>query len=124
MVTNSRKASHSKRYCTPNCQYFRCSKRALGKKKEIRGRTRIMCNFVDGDWCTGSRCTYSFCTKHKLRTDGTCGLSKRSKSDVDEDVIEEKYEKELMRKEKEENNYQSYIKDKYRKKLGSKFNKY
>jgi len=117
LTTSSKGRSQSPRYCNPNCQYFKCSKRALGPKKKIRGRFYIVCNFVEGDLCTGSRCTYSYCAKRKLRPDGTCGLYGRSQPKENDDLIEEKYERELIQKEKEANRYQSYLKEKYRRKL-------
>jgi hypothetical protein len=90
----------------------------MGAKQNVRGRPRITCNFVEGDFCTGSRCTYSFCVKHKLRTDGTCGLTDRSHNKIDDEQIEEKYEKELIRKDETEGRYEKqYLKDKYRRKL-------
>lgn len=120
LTTNSRRRPQTQRYCNPTCQFFKCSKRALGPKKKVRGRLRITCNFVEGDFCTGSRCTYSFCAKHKLRTDGTCGLVQRPQSKQDDEIIEQKYEKELIKKEKENNQYKIYLKDKYRKKFEEK----
>jgi len=94
----------------------------MGPNKIIKGRTRISCNFVDGDLCTGSRCTYSFCVKHKLKTDGTCGLTERPK-EVDDDTIESTYEREIIEQEKQATNYQNYLKDKYRRKLNPKIKK-
>lgn len=89
----------------------------MGAKKLVKGRSRISCNFVEGDLCTGSRCTYSFCVKHKMQPDGTCGLRERPTNKEDDDLIEEKYEKELVTKEKQNNRYENLLKDKYRKKL-------
>ncbi|MFX1296722.1 MAG: hypothetical protein ACFFD2_17935 [Promethearchaeota archaeon] len=117
MTTNSRRHTQAVRYCNPNCQFFKCEKRALGSKEKIRGRSRITCNFVEGDLCTGSRCNYSFCVKHKLKPDGTCGLNERKKNKLNDEIIEKKYEKELLQKEQQANKYESYMKDKYRKKL-------
>ncbi|MFX1297855.1 MAG: hypothetical protein ACFFD2_23790 [Promethearchaeota archaeon] len=124
MSINSKPRPNSKRYCTPNCQFFKCSKRALGQKKKVGGRIRISCNFVDGDLCTGSRCTYSFCQKHKLKADGTCGLEERSGLRPADDEIEEKYEKELIQKDQQADKYQSFLKEKYRRKLNSKNKKW
>ncbi|MHA1356792.1 MAG: hypothetical protein ACTSRC_01635 [Candidatus Helarchaeota archaeon] len=118
MTTNSSRHSQSVRYCNPNCQYFKCSKRAMGPKRKVRGRTRIICNFVSGDYCTGSRCTYSFCVKHKLRPNGTCGLTNQSQRKIDDEKIEAEYEKELIKKDQTEGHYEKkYLKDKYRRKL-------
>lgn len=124
MTINSRDRDFQPRYCSPNCQFFKCSKHSIGAKKIIKGRTRITCDFVDGDWCTGSRCTYSLCAKHKMKSDGTCGLQERSGPEVDEDQIEQKYEKELIKKDQRENQYQSFLKDKYKKKLQPKAKKW
>lgn len=96
----------------------------MGPKTTVRGRTRITCTFVDGDLCTGSRCTYSFCVKHKLKTDGTCGLTDRPVQQVDDDSIEAKFEKELVKKDKESSKYEKQLKDKYRKKLQPKGKKW
>ncbi|NVM53026.1 MAG: hypothetical protein HWN66_04940 [Candidatus Helarchaeota archaeon] len=117
MTTNTKRHNRSIRYCSPNCQFFRCSKRALGPKQRVRGRLRISCKFVAGDLCTGSRCTYSFCTKHKMLPDGKCGLRERPTVKEDDDKIEQKYERELLNKEKQNSRYQTLLKDKYRKKL-------
>jgi hypothetical protein len=94
----------------------------MGPNKNVHGRTRITCNFVDGDWCTGSRCTYSFCVKHKLKTDGTCGLTERQR-EVDDDQIESTYERQIIEEEKQATNYQNYLKEKYRRKLNPKIKK-
>ena len=96
----------------------------MGATRQVKGYNRITCNFVDGDWCTGSRCTYSLCVKHKMKPDGACGLQERSGPEVDEDTVEQKYETELVKKERNENQYQSYLKDKYRKKLQPKGKKW
>lgn len=124
MTTNSKRQDRSVRYCTPNCQFFRCSKRAMGPKRKVRGRLKISCNFVEGDMCTGSRCTYSFCNKHKQLPNGQCGLREHTKVKPDERKVEEKLEKELIDKDKRDNRFQSMMKDKYRKKLKVKGKKW
>ncbi|NVM29916.1 MAG: hypothetical protein HWN65_13825 [Candidatus Helarchaeota archaeon] len=91
----------------------------MGPARKVRGRPRVTCNFGE-DLCTGSRCTYSFCTKHKMRPDGTCNLRDRPTSKQSDDKIEQKFEKELISKEREETRYKSMIKDKYLKKLKGK----
>ncbi len=92
----------------------------MGPTRRIRGRPRISCNFVQGDLCTGSKCTYSFCQKHKMLPDGICGLRERQGAKVDDDKIESKYEKELIKKDKQNSRYESLMKDKYRRKLKGK----
>ncbi|MDD1778715.1 MAG: hypothetical protein LUQ65_11165 [Candidatus Helarchaeota archaeon] len=124
MTTNTKPRDPHVRYCSPNCQFFKCTKRSMGANRTVQGRNRITCNFVDGDWCTGSRCTYSLCVKHKMKPDGACGLQERSGPEVDEDLVEQKYETELVKKERNENQYQAYLKDKYRKKLQPKSKKW
>lgn len=91
----------------------------MGPPRKVRGKSRISCNFGE-DLCTGSRCTYSFCTKRKMRPDGTCGLRNRPTEKKSDDEIEKKFEKELITKEREENRYQSMLKNKYLKKLKGK----
>ena len=120
LTTKTRPQNRKVRYCNPNCQFFKCSKRAMGPTRKIRGRTRISCNFVQGDLCTGSKCTYSFCQKRKMLSDGTCGLRERSGGKETDDKIEAKYEKELIKKDQQSSQYTSLMKDKYRKKLKGK----
>ena len=91
----------------------------MGPKRKVRGRLKISCNFVEGDMCTGSRCTYSFCNKRKMLPNGQCGLRERTRK-PDEREVEEKFEKELIKKDKRDNRFQSMMKDKYRKKLKGK----
>ena len=59
-----------------------------------------------------------------MKPDGACGLQERSGPEVDEDLVEQKYETELVKKERNENQYQAYLKDKYRKKLQPKSKKW
>lgn len=49
--------------------------------------------------------------------DGKCGLRERPTVKEDDDKIEQKYERELLNKEKQNSRYQTLLKDKYRKKL-------
>jgi len=55
-----------------------------------------------------------------MKPDGACGLQEHSGPVQDEDVIEQKYETELVKKEQHDNQYQAFLKDKYRKKLQPK----
>ncbi|MHA1835334.1 MAG: hypothetical protein ACTSYQ_00130 [Candidatus Odinarchaeia archaeon] len=60
--------------CTPVCEFFRCSQRAL-KIQNNKGRKVAMCYFVPGgDYCQGANCNYGFCAKHKLKPGNLCGL--------------------------------------------------
>lgn len=124
MTINTKPRPRSKRICSPNCEFFKCSKKAIGHKTNVGGRPRLTCNFVEGDLCSGFRCTYSFCAKHKLKTDGTCGLEESAQPKEDDETIEQKFEAELTKKEQQDTKYQLYLKNKYKKKLSFKDKKY
>jgi hypothetical protein len=59
-----------------------------------------------------------------MKSDGTCGLQERSGPELDEDQVEQKYEKELIKKDQRESQYQTFLKDKYKKKLQPKGKKW
>jgi hypothetical protein len=59
-----------------------------------------------------------------MKSDGTCGLQERTGQEVDEDQIEHKYETELIKKDQRESQYQTFLKDKYKKKLQPKAKKW
>jgi hypothetical protein len=59
-----------------------------------------------------------------MKPDGACGLQERSGPEQDEDLLEQKYETELVKKEQHENQYQAYLKDKDRKKFQPKAKKW
>ncbi|WEU40610.1 MAG: hypothetical protein OdinLCB4_001370 [Candidatus Odinarchaeum yellowstonii] len=60
--------------CSPECNLFRCSQRALAVRFE-KGKKIVWCNFVPGgDYCQGPNCNYAICAQHKLRAENTCGL--------------------------------------------------
>jgi len=52
-----------------------------------------------------------------MQPDGSCGLKEQSGPRINDDEIEEKYERELIQKEQQNSKYQAYLKAKYRKKL-------
>ena len=54
-----------------------------------------------------------------MLANGECGLRERTHK-PNESEVEEKFEKELINKEKRDNRFQSMMKDKYRKKLKGK----
>ncbi|MHC1591249.1 MAG: hypothetical protein ACXQS8_04140 [Candidatus Helarchaeales archaeon] len=78
--------------CGPACPdgFFRCQKRALGRKMQDNdGNLVVECNFIEGEYCEGPNCKFSFCARRKMRPDGKCAAYRKSqdtfKSDWDDD---------------------------------------
>jgi len=73
------------RKCSPNCEFFRCSQKAL----QFRSG-KAYCRFAD-DVCEGYTCKYAFCIRNRLLPDGVCGLTlKRTTTSIEtppEEVI-------------------------------------
>ncbi len=64
--------------CDPSCEYFRCERRAMVKR---RGNPRIMCAYI-GDECMAGRCQYAFCKYFALLPSGECKRKMKSSSKV------------------------------------------
>ncbi|MEM2907260.1 MAG: hypothetical protein QW739_04205 [Candidatus Odinarchaeota archaeon] len=93
-ISNNQKVEETQRpiyrKCSPECNLFRCSQRALTIRYD-RGKKIVWCNFVPGgDYCQGANCNYSICSQHKLRAENMCGLyTQRNKRLEDEREISE-----------------------------------
>ncbi len=77
--------------CNPTCKFgcFQCTQNNLGEKfRNKKGWWVYDCKYVEDAWCEGSTCKYAICSKRKMKTDGTCGMTmgtKPKKTDWDED---------------------------------------
>jgi len=88
------------RYCSPNCPFFRCARRALRRNKG-----RAWCTYTN-DFCVGYKCNYAVCIRNRLLNNGLCGLSIKRRRE------------ELMPPERPE--LQVKVRSKILKKLGEK----
>ena len=78
-------------YCTPLCVYLECSKNSIGKVIRKGKQELLECLFVSGDFCTGQKCNYSYCSKRSFRSDGKCGQwvseqKKHNKKEINDDL--------------------------------------
>ncbi len=92
------------RKCSPVCNLFKCSQRALTIRYE-KGKKIVWCNFVPGgDYCQGPNCNYALCAQHKLRAENTCGLYVQRNKQTDSDRVnideEETWKKPVQLKSK------------------------
>ncbi len=83
--------SEQGKQCSPKCQFFRCSKRALDYHS-----SSIYCKWT-GDDCIGPACNYVLCSRYQLLPDGTCGLTIKRRT-VEEKVPEEEIPGELKKR--------------------------
>lgn len=91
--------SEQGKHCSPGCEFFRCSKRAMDYHS-----SKVYCRWTDDD-CIGPACNYALCSKHQLLPDGTCGLAIKRRT-VEEKIPEEdiprKMKNRLLRRIKDE----------------------
>lgn len=62
------------KYCSPQCELFKCAKNALMKK----GKT-TWCRWTEEE-CEVSNCSYATCIKRRLLPQGVCGESVKRKT--------------------------------------------
>jgi len=87
------------RFCTPDCPYFRCLKKALvfvtPTGRMLRPRDRRPRNATPwcmwaNDVCRGYKCQYANCVKHYMLPDGRCasgiGEGKRERRSIEEEA--------------------------------------
>ena len=72
-----------KRYCFPECGFFRCEKRAI-----VHRRNSVWCKWTDEE-CNVANCSYATCVKRRLLPNGICGETVRRKT------VEKRPEEEL-----------------------------
>jgi len=77
------------KYCSPQCKFFRCQRKAL-----IRRSDRRLCGLTQGDECKPRICQFASCAINKLVIpEGICGLwrerNRRRKVTIDISEIED-----------------------------------
>jgi len=72
------------KFCSSNCRFFKCGKRAL----IYRGRIP-WCSWTNEE-CTPRNCQYAVCVKRKLLPNGVCGDTIRRRT------VERKPEEEVL----------------------------
>lgn len=71
-----------KKFCSPECRFFRCEKRAT-----VYRRDSVWCKWID-DECNVVNCSYVTCGKRRLLPNGICGETVKRKT-VDKQPEEE-----------------------------------
>ena len=63
-----------KKYCSPDCDLFRCGKRALNYR-----RNSVWCRWTEEN-CNVANCSYAICVKRRLLPNGVCGETVKRKT--------------------------------------------